>query len=66
MNGAFGHSSSPPIAESEIFRNIEKDGTAFILIALAVSPFIYRRIIGGDSFVPPLLKKVSATTQKND
>jgi hypothetical protein len=36
------------------------------LIALAVSPFIYRRIIGRDSFLPLPIKIFSATTEKKD
>jgi hypothetical protein len=34
------------------------------LIATAVSPFIYRVIVGLDSYVPLPIKKFSATTEK--
>ena len=64
MSYAFGHSSSPPIANSEISCNIEKDGTAFILIATAVSPLIHRVITEFDSFMPLPIKIFSATTEK--
>ena len=65
MSGAFGHSSCPPIANSEISCNIEKDGTALILIALAVWALIYGVIVGLDIFLPLRVKFFSATTEKN-
>jgi len=40
MSRAISHSSDPLIAIFEIFRNIIEDGTAFIMMALAVSSFV--------------------------
>ena len=42
------------------------DGTSTILIALAIWANSYRELVRGDSFVPLVLKKTSATTKKFD
>ncbi|WP_143151621.1 hypothetical protein [Pseudomonas sp. NFACC49-2] len=66
MSRAFGHSSDPLIAISEIFRNICLDGTALTVMALAVLALSYGELKGLDSFVPLSLKIFRATTEKTD
>ncbi|MCQ6257086.1 hypothetical protein [Pseudomonas sp. Q11] len=66
MSRAFGHSSDPLIAIFEIFRNIMKDGTDLIMMALARLTFINGELRGVDVFVPLPNKKFGATTQKTD
>ncbi|MGN8346470.1 hypothetical protein ACLEJQ_22985 [Pseudomonas sp. SMV71] len=50
----------------EIFRNILEDGTARNMMAPALLPFIDGELGGVDIFVPLLVKKFGATTQKTD
>jgi hypothetical protein len=45
---------------------MEKDGTAFKLMALAVSPLLHGGLNRRDIFVPLLRIIFSATTEKND
>ncbi|WP_141249001.1 hypothetical protein [Pseudomonas ogarae] len=66
MSHAISHSSDPLIAIFEIFRNIIEDGTGLNMMALTVLPFINGALAGLDGFVPLLVKKNGATTQKTD
>jgi len=66
MSRAFRHSSDPLIAIFEIFRNIFRDGTNLIVMALTVSSFINGELEGVDVYVPLPIKIFCATTQKTD
>ncbi|MDR8384758.1 hypothetical protein FHJ31_08865 [Pseudomonas sp. Fig-3] len=62
MSRAISHSSDPLIAIFEIFRNIMKDGTDLMMMALAVLTFDNGELRGVDIFVPLPNKKFGATT----
>ncbi|WP_092456309.1 hypothetical protein [Pseudomonas sp. NFACC45] len=62
MSRAISHSSDPLIAIFEIFRNIMKDGTDLMMMALAILTFDNGELRGGDIFVPLPNKKFGATT----
>lgn len=66
MSRAISHSSDPLIAIFEIFRNICLDGTALIVIALAILAFSFGELGRVDSFVPLPMKNFRATTEKSD